>query len=171
MSDRTRSCCKREDVGAVYHCGDHGYWQRCQHYQDTSASNVCKWYSYGGWSSCLCDEARAEADKLVVITEQKGTGMNEQEEVYGFLAANPAVADVVWSVLQELQGQNPCYTADVIRAAVKVSAAAGELLGRAVSADCHDTPRNRQDMLAAATRAAGECLRFLVEIGNLKSKD
>ena len=89
-------------------------------------------------------------------------------DICNFLEANPATADTVWSVLEDLRDQSPCYPQDVIRAAVGVSRAAGELVSHAAAVDCNDTPRNRQHMLAAATRAAGECLRFLVEIGNLK---
>ncbi|GBU21044.1 hypothetical protein R80B4_00933 [Fibrobacteres bacterium R8-0-B4] len=93
-----------------------------------------------------------------------------EEDIGVFFAANPATAATVWSVLEALQEQSPCYPADVIRAAVEVSRAAGELMSCAASVDCHDTPRNRENMLSAATKAAAESLRFLIEIGNLKGQ-
>jgi len=64
MESRTKSCCKREYVGVVYHCGDSGYWQRCKHYEEDTHFRCCKWYSYAKYSSCTCKEAQEEADEI-----------------------------------------------------------------------------------------------------------
>jgi len=64
MADRTRSCCTREYVGVVYHCGDSGFWERCKHYKEAENWGGCKWHSCAKYSSCTCKEAREEADKL-----------------------------------------------------------------------------------------------------------
>ena len=62
----SRSRCTRIDVGVVYLCGDYGFWRRCKYYKDTPHDSICRHYNYGRGSSCLCEEAHAEADRMSV---------------------------------------------------------------------------------------------------------
>jgi hypothetical protein len=71
VESRTRSCCRREYVGVVYHCYDFGYWKRCKHFEIDPVLSGCKWYSYAKYSSCTCKEAKAEADRLNAEMEAK----------------------------------------------------------------------------------------------------
>ena len=63
MADRTQSCCRREHVGVVYHCGDSGFWERCKRYEEAEGWGGCKWYSSAKYSSCTCKEAQEEAER------------------------------------------------------------------------------------------------------------
>jgi hypothetical protein len=57
--------CKRVDVGVVYEClAGPELWDSCVYYKGSYHSSVCRWYSYGKYCSCTCQEARVNTERL-----------------------------------------------------------------------------------------------------------
>jgi hypothetical protein len=64
----------------------------------------------------------------------------------------------------------PVYPTDVIHAAAIVAEEAGELVRAANNVYHYDSVEHRENLLGEAIQVTASGLRFLMEIGNLKSK-
>jgi hypothetical protein len=79
---------------------------------------------------------------------------------------------IVNEVLDELERAitlYPLYPSDVVHAAAIVSEEAGELVRAANNVYYADSVGNREDLHREAVQTAAMAVRFLMEIGNLKS--
>jgi hypothetical protein len=88
------------------------------------------------------------------------------------LIIDPRAKEVVKQVFAELERAvtlYPLYPSDVVHAAAIVSEEAGELVRAANNVYYADNVGDREDLHREAVQTAAMGVRFLMEIGNLKS--
>jgi len=98
----------------------------------------------------------------------------QEIDVCDFLNANPGVKDVVEQILEEYVRASDIhqFPVDVVHAAAIVAEEAGELLRSANTIEWGgDSPFERENLQVEAVQTGAMAIRFLENIGNLKSRE